>query len=101
MEILETFKDNIEKLCKKYKVNTLYSVDSVKKNESCKDTDILLMVDFVINDPFEYTDNYFDLKFEMERFLNRSVEIIESRAIKNPLRRETIDKFKIPIYVKS
>ena len=56
------------------------------------------MVDFETNDPIEYTDNYFDLKFELERILNRSIDLLENKAIKNPFLRENIDKSKVLIY---
>ena len=56
------------------------------------------MVDFEINDPIEYTDNYFDLKFELEGILNRSINFWENKAIKNPFLRENIDKSKVLIY---
>lgn len=56
------------------------------------------MVDFVTTDPIEYTNNYFDLKFELGRILNRSIDLLEHKAIKNPFLRENIDKSKILIY---
>lgn len=52
------------------------------------------MVDFDISDPLEYSDNYFDLKFELEKILNRSIDLLENKAIKNPFLRENIDKSK-------
>lgn len=62
------------------------------------DSDIDLLVDFAINDPFEYSDNYFDLKFELERILNRSVDLLENKAIKNPFLRDNINKSKVLLY---
>jgi uncharacterized protein with HEPN domain len=57
------------------------------------DSDVDLMVDFAINDPIEYTDNYFDLKFELERILNRSIDLLENKAIKiHSLERILIDQ---------
>ena len=56
------------------------------------------MVDFETNDPIEYTDNYFDLKFELERILNRSIDLLENKAIENPFLRENINKSKVLIY---
>ncbi|NJN43121.1 MAG: hypothetical protein HC811_13740 [Flammeovirgaceae bacterium] len=57
-----------------------------------------LVVDFETSDPFEYTDNYFDLKFKLEKILNRSIDLLENKAIKNPFLRENIDKSKILVY---
>jgi predicted nucleotidyltransferase len=98
MGLLETYKDQIQKLCKNHKVKSLYSFGSVNTQRFTKESDVDLMVDFEINDPLEYTDNYFDLKFELERILDRFIDLLESKAIKNPFLRENIDKSKTLIY---
>ena len=98
MEPIETYKDQIQRLCKNHKVKTLYSFGSVNTTRFSEESDVDLMVDFETNDPIEYTDNYFDLKFELERILNRSIDLLEDKAIKNPFLRETIDKSKVLIY---
>ncbi len=98
MGLLEAYKDQIQKLCKNYKVKSLYSFGSVNTQRFTKESDVDLMVDFETNDPLEYTDNYFDLKFELERILNRSIDLLENRAVKNPFLRESIDKSKTLIY---
>ena len=98
MGLLETYKDQIQRLCKNHKVRTLYSFGSINTSKFTADSDVDLMVDFAINDPIEYTDNYFDLKFELEKILNRSIDLLENKAIKNPFLRENIDRSKILIY---
>ncbi len=98
MRLMEIYKDQIQRLCKNHKVRTLYSFGSVNTTRFNKDSDVDFMVDFETNDPLEYTDNYFDLKFELERILNRSIDLLENKAIKNSLLRENIDKSKVLIY---
>lgn len=98
MGLLEIYKDEIQRLCKKNGVKELYSFGSVNTTKFSKDSDVDLMVDFKTNDPIEYTDNYFDLKFELERLLKRPIDLLESKAIKNPFLKENIDKSKILIY---
>jgi uncharacterized protein len=98
MGLLENYKDQIQKLCKNHKVRSLYSFGSVNSNRFDKESDIDLLVDFETNDPIEYSDNYFDLKFELERILDRSIDLLENKATKNPFLRENIDKSKILIY---
>lgn len=100
MGALETYMEQIQRLCENYKVRTLYSFGSVNSSRFTKESDIDLMVEFETNDPFEYSDNYFDLKFELEKILNREIDLLESKAIKNPFLRENIDKSKILIYGK-
>ncbi|MCB0487974.1 MAG: nucleotidyltransferase domain-containing protein [Cyclobacteriaceae bacterium] len=98
MGLLETYKEQIQRLCENHKVKTLYSFGSVNTTRFTLDSDVDLIVDFETNDPFEYTDNYFDLKFELERILNRQIDLLESKAIKNPFLKENIDKSKVLIY---
>ncbi len=98
MGLLETYKDQIQRLCKNLKVKSLYSFGSVNTSRFTQDSDVDLMVEFETNDPIEYTDNYFDLKFELERILNRSIDLLENKAIKNPFLRENIDRSKVLIY---
>jgi len=98
MGLLETYKEQIQRLCENHKVKALYSLGSVNTTRFTQDSDVDLMVDFETNDPFEYTDNYFDLKFELERILDRQIDLLESKAIKNPFLKENIDKSKVLIY---
>lgn len=98
MGLIETYKDQIQRLCEKHKVKSLYSFGSVNTARFSKESDVDLMVDFETNDPIEYSDNYFDLKFELERILNRSIDLLENKAIKNPFLRENIEKSKVLIY---
>lgn len=98
MGLIETYREQIQKLCKNHKVRTLYSFGSVNTTRFTDDSDVDLMVDFNTTDPLEYSDNYFDLKFELEKILNRQIDLLESKAIKNPFLRENIDKSKILIY---
>ncbi len=98
MGLLETYKEQIQSLCKNHKVKTLYSFGSVNTTKFSKESDVDLMVDFETNDPLEYTDHYFELKFELEKILKRPIDLLESKAIKNPFLRDNIDKSKILIY---
>ena len=75
---------------------------------SGKSTTLAAMMDYInghkaahivtIEDPIEYTDNYFDLKFELEKIFNRKIDLLESKAIKNPFLKERIDKTKVLVY---
>lgn len=98
MGLIEAYRDQIFELCENHKVKSLYSFGSVNTTRFTKESDVDLMVDFDTSDPIEYTDSYFDLKFELERILNRSIDLLESKAIKNPFLRANIDKSKILIY---
>jgi predicted nucleotidyltransferase len=98
MGMIEAYKNEIRRLCENHKVKTLYSFGSVNTEKFAQDSDVDLVVDFKIDDPIEYTDNYFDLKFELEKIFNRQIDLLESKAIKNPFLKESIDKTKVLVY---
>ena len=98
MGLIDTYKTQIQQLCENHKVRTLYSFGSVNTTKFTMDSDVDLVVDFKIDDPIEYSDNYFDLKFALEKILNRQIDLLESKAIRNPFLKESIDKTKVLIY---
>jgi predicted nucleotidyltransferase len=98
MGLIETYRNQIQRLCENHKVRTLYSFGSVNTSKFTNDSDVDMVVDFKIDDPLEYSDNYFDLKFELEKILNRPIDLLESKAIRNPFLKENIDKTKVLVY---
>lgn len=98
MGFIETYKEQIQKLCKSHKVKSLYAFGSVNTTKFDKDSDVDLIVDFRIDDPLEYADNYFDLKFALENILGRPIDLLESKALKNPYLKRNIDQSKVLIY---
>ncbi|HRQ28955.1 MAG TPA: nucleotidyltransferase domain-containing protein [Saprospiraceae bacterium] len=88
----------IKKLCKDHKVKTLGVFGSVVRDDFREDSDIDFVVDFEEKDPFKYTDLYFDLKERLEILLQRQIDLIEERAIKNRFFRQELDRTKILIY---
>jgi predicted nucleotidyltransferase len=49
-------------------------------------------------DPIEYTEKYFNLKFGLERILGRTVDLLEERADLNPIIRKEIEQSKVVVY---
>jgi predicted nucleotidyltransferase len=62
------------------------------------ESDIDLIVDIDNNDPIDYTDNYFALKFELEDILKRPIDLLEAKALKNPFLKKQIDNTKVLVY---
>jgi uncharacterized protein len=81
-----------------YKVKNLYVFGSVLTDSFTDKSDIDLIVDIDSNDPLDYADNYFNLKFALEELLNRQIDLLENKAIKNPYLRENIDNSKTLLY---
>ncbi|SHF88310.1 hypothetical protein SAMN05444483_10390 [Salegentibacter echinorum] len=98
MKIDEKNINRIKKLCKQYKVKTFSAFGSVTREDFKSDSDIDFVVDFEENDPFIYTDLYFQLKEKLEKLLKRQIDLIEERGIKNTYFRKELDNTKILIY---
>jgi|AntDeeMinimDraft_5_1070356.scaffolds.fasta_scaffold00352_2 hypothetical protein len=88
----------IKKLCKEYNVRTFSAFGSVIREDFRNDSDIDFVVDFDENDPFKYTDLYFQLKEKLESLLKRQIDLIEERAIKNNFFRKELNETKVLIY---
>ena len=95
---LDKYTIEIKNLCIKNKVKTLYVFGSVLTDSFSEKSDIDLVVDIDSNDPFDYADSYFNLKFALQDLLRRRIDLLESKAINNPYIRQNIDKSKSLIY---
>lgn len=95
---LDRYKDEITKLCLKNKVKSLYAFGSVLNNRFTADSDIDLVVEIDSADPFDYADNYFNLKFALQDLLKRKIDLLENKAIKNQYIRKNINQSKKIIY---
>jgi predicted nucleotidyltransferase len=98
MNFIEQKSNIILALCKKHKVRNLYAFGSVLTDNFNDQSDIDLIVDFKRMPLKMYSDNYYDFKFSLEDTLNRSVDLLEYKAIKNPYFLENINKHKKLIY---
>ncbi len=98
MTIIERNISRINKLCLKHRVNKLFAFGSVLTNKFSPASDVDLIVDFKAVNLSEYADNYFDLKFSLEKIFNRKIDLLEEKAIRNPYLRQSIDTTKKLIY---
>jgi len=95
---LEKYIKDIRILCRKNKVKTLYVFGSVLTERFTDKSDIDLIADIDSLDPLDYADSYFNLKFALEELLNRQIDLLEHKAIKNPYLRENIENSKNLLY---
>lgn len=96
--ILKNQLDTIRSLCERYRVKTLYVFGSVLTPNFDTYSDIDLLVDFLDQDALQYTSNYFQFKFELEKLFNRKIDLLEERALKNPYFIENINQKKQLLY---
>jgi len=100
MNIIEAHIHLIRQLCHQYKVKTLFAFGSVTTDRFKPTSDIDLLVDIESSDPLEYADNYFALKFQLEKILRRHIDLLEQKALRNPFLRQEIDNSKVLLYGK-
>ncbi|OYU84991.1 MAG: nucleotidyltransferase [Flavobacterium sp. BFFFF2] len=98
MSILELHLNDISQLCKKNKVQSLYAFGSVLTHQFNEKSDIDLVVNFQPLDVLDYADHYFDLKFSLEEILNRPIDLLEEKAIKNPYFKKNLLEHRQLIY---
>ncbi len=98
MSVVDKNIEKIKALCNKHKVSKLFVFGSVLTNKFKKSSDIDFVVDFSDVDIYNYADNYFDLKKSLENLLNRQVDLLEEKAIRNPYLKKSIDSSKKLIY---
>lgn len=57
-----------------------------------------LIVDFAGVGVEDYADNYFDFKFSLQDLLQRPVDLLEEKAIKNPYFRQAVNQQRQVVY---
>ena len=98
MKELKDHIEQIKQLCYAYDVKSLFAFGSVVSDKLKAASDIDLLVDIDTKDPIDYSDNYFALKFQLEQILNRQVDLLEDKALKNPFLKKQIDNTKVLVY---
>jgi len=88
----------INQLCDTHDVKSLFAFGSVVSGKLNSDSDIDLVVDIENSDPIAYSDNYFDLKFQLEAIFKRQIDLLESNSVKNPFLKQQIDNTKVLVY---
>ena len=98
MQWLDLYSDSVKRLCVKHKVRELYAFGSVLGTDFNEDSDIDLLVNFDSMDVKSYANNYFNLKFSLEDLFNRSVDLVEESALKNPYFKSSISNSRQLVY---
>lgn len=98
MSIIDSNIERIISLCKLHKVNTLSVFGSVLTDRFNEQSDIDFVVDF---DPVpinEYADNFLGLSDALSKLLGRDIDLLEGKAIHNPIFRNNVERTKVQIY---
>ena len=98
MTYIDTYSDDIKRLCALYNVKSLYVFGSVVSNQLTDKSDVDFIVDFDTIDIKKYADNYFDFKFSLQDILKRHIDLIEEKAIRNPYFKQAVNKQRKLVY---
>ena len=96
--ILEKNLEKIEKICRNRSVKMLYSFGSVNTDLFTEESDIDLLVEFKEIDLEEYADNYLDMCYDLEAILNRKVDLVTTKSVKNPIFKKELESSRQLIY---
>ncbi len=98
MTLIDIYSADIKRICSIYNVKSLYAFGSVISDQFNEKSDVDFIVDFNAIDIKNYADNYFDFKFSLQDILNRNIDLIEEKAIKNPYFKKSVNKQRKLVY---
>ena len=98
MNLFDPYMDAIHGLCKKFHVSRLYVFGSVLTESFTEKSDVDMVVDFEPMDYRRYSKNYFGLKFALEDLLQRPIDLLEEKALKNPVFKQQLLRQRQQIY---
>ena len=98
MNNLEAYTSDTIKLCEAHKVKNLYAFGSVLTDNFNNESDIDLIVDFSNIAVEDYADNYFNFKFSLQDILQRPIDLLEEKALKNPYFRKSVNQHRKLVY---
>lgn len=64
--------NQIKHLCNEHRVKSLFAFGSVLTKQFNADSDIDFVVDIDSNNPLDYSDHYFALKFQQEQLFKKT-----------------------------
>jgi len=99
VDLIQNKIDEIIAACKQHHVETISLFGSAAKNVMLEDSDIDLLVEFSDDiDILDYADNYFSLLDKLQDILNRKVDLVSGKSLKNPVLKEEIYQTKVELY---
>lgn len=98
MNFIEPHIQDIKPLCMKYNVEKLSAFGSVLTDRFTSSSDVDLLVTFKKQNISDYFSNFFDFKSDLEKLLNRNVDLVEEQYLSNPYLMTSINSNKCQIY---
>ncbi|MFZ4544818.1 MAG: nucleotidyltransferase family protein [Saprospiraceae bacterium] len=97
-KLIQNKKEELKLLCQKYDVKSMYIFGSACNESFNENSDLDFLVTFdnlCIN---QYTNNYFDLHYNLESLFNRKIDLFTDRSLSNPYFIKSINQSKQLIY---
>jgi len=98
MQLIEKNQIELEKACEAYQVEQLYAFGSILTDTFDDESDVDFIVSIYSKDPIDYAENYFSLKFELEKILGRTIDLLEQKAIRNKTFESLVNQKKVLVY---
>ena len=96
--IVDQYLPQIQALLRSYGVERAYAFGSVVKGTQHEDSDVDFIVSFSEDmDYVSYADNYFALAHSLEALLNRKVDLVTEKTLKNPYLIQSINNHKVQV----
>ena len=94
VEIIEKNLDVLKQLCRQYSVHRLELIGSALSSEHFKTekSDIDFLVEFEPLKQGQHADTYFGLLEALESLFGRHVDLVMTKAVKNPYFLEAVNK---------
>ena len=95
--------DSIKRLCKKYKVISLYAFGSILTPRFNEKSDIDLLVEFDKKSIKleNYFDNFFDFMYAMQDLFGKKIDLVCMDAVSNPYFKQELEETKQLIYAQN
>lgn len=100
MKLIKKYRKELDKACSTFMVDELYAFGSILTEKFNSQSDIDFIVSIQSEDPIEYAENYFDLKFELENIFKRKIDLLEQKAIRNKTFENLINQKKMLVYAR-
>lgn len=91
--------DALKKLCVKHNVEELHLFGSALSKDFNEHSDLDFAVIFKDGlTPIEHGESFLNLLSGLKELLNREIDLISYRVVKNPIFKEELDRTKVRVY---
>jgi uncharacterized protein len=100
LTLIEERREPLLQLCQRYRVERLELFGSAAAEDSFdpQTSDLDFLVEFQPLRPGEHADSYFGLLEELEALFQRPVDLVMTRAIKNPYFLQKVNQCRTVLY---